>query len=43
MYGKLSQQTISFSFNDGGVLDYYSEYFDSLWDDSKFCTPYIKK
>lgn len=42
MYKKLSQQTISFSFNDGEVLRYYSEYFESLWNNNKFCTPYIK-
>ncbi|MEL5898512.1 hypothetical protein AAGC94_10580 [Clostridium sporogenes] len=38
LYGKQSQQTISYSFDKGGkVYEYYKDYFNDLWSDEKFC------
>lgn len=38
LYGKTSQQTISYEFKgDSAGYKYYKEYFDNLWDDPEFC------
>lgn len=38
LYGKQSQQTISYSFDKGGkVYEYYKNYFYDLWNDKDFC------
>lgn len=38
MFGRLSQQTISFEFVKGGKgYSYFHKYFDSLWNNSSFC------
>lgn len=38
MYGIQSQQTISYEFKRGGAgFNYYSEYFNKLWDNNEFC------
>ena len=37
-YGKGSQQTISFEYNNtGAAYEYYKNYFNKLWDDPEFC------
>lgn len=42
LYGKLSQQTISFEFSAGSAgYEYYCRYFDSLWSDTDFCRDYL--
>lgn len=43
-YGKESQQTISFEYNNTGeAYLYYDSYFDSLWNDSAFCSDALKE
>lgn len=38
MYGKISQQTISFKFKDNSRgFEYYQKYFDDLWNNQEFC------
>lgn len=38
-YGKGSQQTISFEYNNSGdAYKYYSDYFNSLWENEEFCS-----
>lgn len=38
-YGKGSQQTISYEFSkNGDAYSYYSDYFDSLWENQAFCS-----
>lgn len=38
-YGKGSQQTISFEYNnEGEAYRYYKNYFNNLWKDKKFCS-----
>lgn len=37
-YGKTSQQTLSFEYSiTGNAYEYYEKYFDSLWNNEKFC------
>jgi hypothetical protein len=37
-YGKDSQQTLSFEYNNAGAAyEYYKNYFNKLWNDSGFC------
>lgn len=39
-YGVDSQQTITYKFLDGGKgFTQYTEYFSSLWDNKRLCTP----
>lgn len=38
VYGKLSQQTVSFEYNTvGKAYEYYEALFDSLWENKDFC------
>lgn len=38
LYGKASQQTISYEFKGNSVgYEYYKDYFDELWNDPEFC------
>lgn len=38
IYGKSSQQTISYSFkSNSDAYHYYEQYFEKLWEDTKFC------
>lgn len=40
LYGKESQQTITYQFNNIGLgFRYYSEYFELLWNDESFAKP----
>ncbi len=42
-YGKDSQQTISFEYNNkGAAYEYYRNYFNKLWDDAEFCTDALR-
>lgn len=42
-YGKDSQQTISFEYNNTGTAyEYYKNYFNKLWEDSGFCEDALK-
>lgn len=42
MFGKGSQQTITYEFRKGGIgYDYFEDYFEELWADDDFCTPDI--
>lgn len=42
-YGKGSQQTISFEYNNTGTAyEYYKNYFNKLWDDPSFCVDALK-
>lgn len=34
-YGRNSQQTISYKYNDGIAFDLYSDYFDELWNNTE--------
>jgi hypothetical protein len=37
-YGKESQQTISYEFRTGRTFKLYTDYFETLWNDTKFCS-----
>lgn len=38
LYGKTSQQTISYEFKGNSIgYEYYKDYFDKLWNDPEFC------
>lgn len=43
-YGKKSQQTISFEYNNyGEAYNHYKELFDDLWEKNGFCTDALKE
>lgn len=43
IYGKSSQQTISYEYNTtGGAYEYYKDYFNDLWDNAEFCEDALK-